>query len=88
MLKVVLKKIDLNVEEKGLTIGEWNAVRKTMGKPRVFSQALINQELERLNSYRDKVRIWLSKKQLINDGLFPKEITRSIQALAPLQVVL
>jgi hypothetical protein len=85
-MQVVTKRLDINVDDKGLTIAEWNALRKTIGKPRRFSQALINQELEQLNTFRERARVWLHKKQLINDGLFPRELTQSIQKMAPLQV--
>ena len=83
----LLDKIDLNPDEKGMTISEWNATRKAIGKPRRFSQTLVNQELELLNTFRERVRTWLFKKQLINDGLFPKELTQVIQNLTPLHVV-
>lgn len=87
MLKVLLKRLGLNEDDKGMKVSEWNSLRKAMGKPRRFSQALINQELDQLNTYRERARIWVTKKQLINDGLFPKELTLSIQNLTPMQVV-
>ena len=86
-MKLVYKRVNLDVEEKGMPVNEWNALRRAIGKPRRFSQALVNQELLQLASYREKARIWLGKKQLINDGHLPKELTRSIQALSPFQVV-
>ena len=87
LMQLVLRRLQLNLDDKGLAVAEWNAVRKTIGKPRRFSQNLVNQELEQLNTYRERARIWLHKKQLINDGLFPKELTHAIQNLIPLQVV-
>jgi hypothetical protein len=87
MMKSILKRINLNEDEKGLKVEEWNAVRRSIGKPRRFSQALVNQELDNLNTYRERARIWVTKKQLINDGLFPKELTQAIQNLTPMQVV-
>lgn len=86
-MKVILKRIGLNDDDKGMKVDEWNAVRRAIGKPRRFSQAFVNQELELLNTYRERARVWVTKKQLINDGIFPKELTQSIQNLTSMQVV-
>lgn len=87
LLKTILNRIGLNEDDRGMTVKEWNSVRRMAGKPRRFSQVLVNQELEQLNTFRERARVWVNKKQLINDGLFPKELTLAIQNLIPMQVV-
>ena len=61
-----------------MTINEWNFFRKRLGKPRRFSKKFVNDQIGSLNKYRERVRIWLTKKQLINDGYFSPELTRAI----------
>jgi hypothetical protein len=87
LFSVIMKRLNVNAENKGMTLAEWNIARKVVGKPRRFSQAFVNQELDHLNVYRERARIFINKRHLINDGMFPKELTNRIQTLNPLHVV-
>ena len=61
-----------------MTIKEWNQFRRLLGKPRRFSKKFVHDEIGSLNKFRERVRIWLTKKQLINDGFFSPELTKAI----------
>jgi len=86
----LLKKANVKISEGGspkLKIQGWNSFRKMLGKPRRFSRKFVNDELQNLNKYRERVRIWMTNKQIINDGSFAPELIRSIERLPPLEVV-
>lgn len=46
-----------------MTRGEWNAVRQYIGKPRRFSQAFVNEELNKIQNYRNFTRDAISRKK-------------------------
>ena len=83
----ILRKSNLKSEQSLMKRSEWNKLRAAFGKPRRFSRNFVNTELERLNLFRDRVRKWMSRKKLINDGAFSTELTKRIQSIQPLQVV-
>lgn len=87
LLQQFTRKLEIPIDDKGLPVAEWNVVRKMIGKPRRFSQALVMQEIDTLHTYRDKARTWLTKKQLVSDGRFSKELSNGLMSLQPLQVV-
>lgn len=84
----ICEKTGLLTNRGALTIKEWNQFRKQLGKPRRFSRNFINQELRKLNLFRERTRIWNTKKQLIEDGMFSKELLYTIQNRQSLTVVI
>lgn len=45
--------------------GEWNIIRKAMGKPRRFSNEFLKSERKKLEIYRNIVREYLQNQVLI-----------------------
>lgn len=83
----ILKKSGLKNEGLQLKKEDWNKLRSGFGKPRRFSRNFVNSELERQNLFRDRVRKWMSRKKLQNDGAFSTDLTKKIQGIQSLQVV-
>lgn len=79
----ILRKAGATNEQFLLKKDDWNKLRASFGRPRRFSRNFINSELERLLLFRDRVRKWMSRKKLINDGAFSTELTKRIQSIQP-----
>lgn len=85
--KEIFKLLNLKSRALAMSTNDWNSTRKLLGKPRRFSRKFVSQELEKLNIYRKRARDWISRKEIVDDGLFPAVLNQKITSLKQLQVV-
>jgi hypothetical protein len=84
--KDILKRAGLENVGK-LSRGEWNIIRKAMGKPKRFSAKFINLEKAKLERYRNIARSFLTDTQFnIDAQLKNKFILNEVKKLLPVSV--
>jgi len=74
------------MEDKNLTKGEWNVLRRMMGKPRRFSQEFIKSQIQDLNNYRVIARNYMAGRGTLPENRIHPFMAQRIRNLKPLQV--
>lgn len=74
--QMCLREMYPNLTTRHLTRAEWNKIRRTMGKPRRFSAAFLEEERRELERKRRKIRLLQTKRS--GDVSFVRDLPKEI----------